>query len=783
MLAVLSMAAWTATHLSVRNDVTAFLPAGADPVLAALSRRLSESELSRTVVLTVASHDLEAALAGAARIAEGLRANPDVAWVRDGIDDDAFERVYALYFPRRHAFLSDEPEREIPALTRDTALTERARTLKRGLAGPRAALLERIAPADPLLAFASQAERLREAQSQLALRGGRLVTRGGGHAVVFFGTRPSAYDAARQRAIQRALARLEREASVAAGAPLRVEQSGVGRFSARIEESLRRDVQRVAVASTLGIGALLLAFFRSPAALLLALLPGAVGLLAALTVGTLVFGTLNGLSLAFGLALLGVSIDYSLHWLCHRALRPEGEPAAATLRRLRPSLVLGGLTTLASLVGLAFANFPGFHQMGLLAAIGVGTALGVALTALPALAGRTRAMRSAPALADRLAHGVWRLQRHRAAWGLLALACLGAGLAALPRVHWVDDLRELTVLDPALLAEEERVRERVSHFDANRFAVVLAEPWQVALAANDRLHTVLEAEVRDGALAGFRSLHPFLRSEQLQRRNEEEIRVDPTLPARVDALYAAQGFRPGAFAPFAAALAAPPPPPLRLEALREAGFEDVVRGLVVEVEGSRAILTWLRGVEDAERVERAVAGVEGAQLFDQRRFLREVYREYRTRTLQVVASGAVAVLALLWLRYRRLRPTLAAFLPSLLVALALAALAAAFDVRANLLHLVGLVLVMGMGVDYGIFVVDSAGRGREVGVTLLALGLSCATTLLMFGVLAFSAHPVLHALGATAAVGVALSFALAPLALVVLRPGRPETAPDREAAS
>jgi predicted exporter len=195
-----------------------------------------------------------------------------------------------------------------------------------------------------------------------------------------------------------------------------------------------------------------------------------------------------------------------------------------------------------------------------------------------------------------------------------------------------------------------------------------------------------------------------------------------------------------------------------------------VRPLIAEVGGRRALITYLRGIRDEDAVRTAIEEVDGAVYFDQRRFVQEVYGEYRERTVGVVVSGCFAVLGLLWLRYRRLRPSLAAFLPSLVVALALAALAVAFDTRVSLLHLIGLVLVMGIGVDYGIFVVDSQEDSRQVGVTMLNLLLAALTTLLVFGVLALSEHPILNALGFTAGLGVLLAFLLAPLALLIVTP-------------
>jgi predicted exporter len=770
------LAVYCATRLQVRTDITAFMPAGSDTLLASLSQHLSDSEQSRTRLLVVAAERIDRAVAGASAVAERLRRHPQVAWVRDGVDPRELERIRELYFPVRHGFLFDDPERVASALD-EAGLRERARRLRRELARP-ASFAGRDAAADPLGGFAQLVGRLRDDPRGLALHAGRLVTPDRRFAVVLFATRASAWDADAQRRLQDDLVEMQHAAQRAVGAPLRFEQSGGARFAVQIQASVQRDVRRALLISTSGVVAIFLLFFRSLRTLGIGMLPLAAGALVAASAGTFVFGTLNGLAVAFGASLVGVSIDYSVHLINHLRLPQPGEEPGRTLRRLRPSLLLGGATTLASLVGLGFANFPGFHQMGALAVCGVGCALWVALRWLPALVGEGRAPALSPALAAALGRGVARLGRRRGLLAGLALACGLAGLAALPRLEWQDDLGELTVLDAGLLAEEESVRRKVSRFDAHRFAAVRASSWEQALARNDRLYRVLSREVEAGRLAGFRSLHPLLRSAALQRANERALRADPELPARLERAYAAEGFRPGAFDAFARALAADPPAPLDLERLRASQLSDWLAPFVADTGAERVLLTWLEGIADERALRAAVEGVEGALFFDQRRFLREVYSGYRERTRRVVATGALAVFALLWLRYRRLRESVAAFLPSLLVVGMLAALAVGLGVRVNVVHLIGLVLVMGMGVDYGIFLVDSRGDAREVGVTMLSLLLSCLTTLFVFGVLALSEHPVLRALGATSALGVALAFALAPLALSLAGRANGEGWPD-----
>jgi predicted exporter len=87
--------------------------------------------------------------------------------------------------------------------------------------------------------------------------------------------------------------------------------------------------------------------------------------------------------------------------------------------------------------------------------------------------------------------------------------------------------------------------------------------------------------------------------------------------------------------------------------------------------------------------------------------------------------------------------------------------------RLSLFHLVSLLLVLGIGVDYGLFFsrpdADPDLRRR----TLHALLVCCGSALTVFGMLSTSALPALRAIGLTVTLGVAASFIVA---LVAARP-------------
>jgi predicted exporter len=776
-LVALAMLAWCATHLRIENDISTFMPASGSSELAALSRGITDSPLTRQMVLSIGAPDIDLAVRAARRLADDLVSHPQVAWLRAGIDEKQQGELYRLYFPRRHYFLSSDPARELPERLSDAGLRESARRLRAELRRPSSALVARIAGEDPLLAFPDLLSHLVRRDDRLTLRDGVFVTRDGGHAIVLLGTRASPFDGNAQRELLAHLRARVAAIGDALAAPLVLESTGVNRFALDIEDGIRGEIRFLIAGSTLGVVLLFLAFFRSARALAVSLLPHALGVLLATTVGLAVFGHLNGLAIAFGVSLIGVSIDYAVHLLCHRALAPATTPTAEIVRRLRPALLLGGATTIASLFGLAVGNFPGFHQMGVLATIGVAAALAVTLLWVPGLMPAQPAPRISRRSAQALGRGVEWLERHRTLLSLVPVACVLLAVWGVPRIHWVDDLAELQGASPEVVAETERVRERVTSVDPTRFVIAEGATREEAIARSDQVHALLSALVEAGALDGFRSLHDFVRSESLQRANLAALRADPSLPQRLDAVFAEEGFRPGAFAGFADALAGEPPPPLRLADLEGSPLGDVVRALALDLGDRHAVLAHLRGVRDPDAIAAAVADLDSVRFFDQKRFFRDVYGGYRKRVVAVVAWGCVSVFALLLLRYRSLRPALAAALPSMLVAGVLAAIAAAAGTHTHILHLIGLILVMGMGVDYGIFVVDAAAYARgggdadALGATMHSLLLSALTTLFVFGMLGLSAHPVLSALGRTTATGIALSFLLAPVSLVVVGRG------------
>ncbi|HEV8077892.1 MAG TPA: MMPL family transporter, partial [Marinobacter sp.] len=299
--------------------------------------------------------------------------------------------------------------------------------------------------------------------------------------------------------------------------------TGVLFFTRAGTEQARGEISTVGVGSLMGIVLLLLLVFRSPLLLLLAFLPIAVGVLTGLCVTWWLFGSVHVMALMFGAALVGVAIDYSLHFFTKRLLAGRHWCARTGIRRLLPPLLMGLITSSAAYLSFTSAGFPGFSQIAVFSASGLIAAFMVVVGTYPLLlAGPGR--RGLSARFDYfLQQGVrWHQRRVRMLLHPMALVVLALILiAALFNWRSNDDIRQMQLPDPALAAMEKRVAASLGATMALPYILVSAPDAELLLQRLEQLHPGLDAAVAEGHLAAYQSLAQWLPSVKRQRNNAE----------------------------------------------------------------------------------------------------------------------------------------------------------------------------------------------------------------------------------------------------------------------
>ena len=757
----------------VTTDITHFLPGGEPDSRIDLARRIATGELSRTMVLLVTTRDADEAAAVSRTFERELRAEPRVAaalaWLAGGPPAGIDEALWTTYRPRRFAFLAPDADAARARLT-DAGLADAVGTLKQRIASPMSSLVSRVAPGDPFLVLPGLFERAGGGTaSGLGVQDDRFVTTDGSGAALFLTTHASASDSTVQRpllaGIDAAFAAVQR----AHGDHLRLQRSGANRHAVGAEDSMRADIQRVSIGSITGLLLLFAAWFRSLRPALMCLPVVGTGFLAGTAVCLVAFGEVHGLTLAFGASLLGVTIDYALHFHAHHALAPAAGGARATLRRIWPHLVLGAATTIVAFLALLLASFPGLRELALFAATGLAAALLQTWLVLPACAGAPRAtaaMRGTANALDRV------LQRRSRWWWLPTIAAVTLAVTGLPALRWDDGVRTLNRVDPVLKAEDDAVQARVARFEQRRVVVVTGKDDEQALQKNDAAAAVLRAAERDGLVQSHAGVAALLPSVARQREVDAVVRGDATLWPRLRTALEAAGFRADGFQPFADDLAASPPPPLAPRDLRDSPLWTLVRPFRAEGPHGVAYVQVLHGLADEAGLRARLEAIDGAHLLDIEGALTSALGEYRARMAELLSLGLVAVVALVALRRRRPRAVLLALLPALLAAAATLGLSGLAGVDLNLLSLVALLMVVSMGVDYGIFLSADDDEPAAAAATRFSILLASLSTMLGFGLLAWSEQPALFRIGATSGVGILLCLVLALSLGAALAPRR-----------
>jgi len=543
-------------------------------------------------------------------------------------------------------------------------------------------------------------------------------------------------------------------ALLVAGGPLYAEQ---GRVQAT------REISWIGGVATTGIVLLLLLALRHVRALL-ALVPVAVGLLSGAIACVAVFGSIHILTLVIGASLIGVAVDFPLHWLGKCYGLHSWEPGDA-LRRVLPGLSMSLAASLIGYLALLFTPFVALTQTAVFSAVGLLGAYVCTLCQLPRWVGGWQPQPWLPLL--RLAMALLRLRgglaarRGATAW-LVVLLLLGAA-GGMHRLSMHDDLRQWLSLPPELLSEAQDIGERTGVMPTSQFFLVRASDADALLRKQGELSREMDKLVEGGALGAYNALSQLVAPLEEQR----ELRAQLTALAQRSEIWQPLVDVGVPLAALQAELAAVEQlPPVTIDEALRGELAERWQGLWLGEQGAEerdggqvaglVTLLNLRDVAALQAVARDITG-DGVWLIDRSGELNQLFSDTRAKAaeLKLLSYGAAALL--LWWGLGRAAVWRVLVVPLAAVALSLAVLGWAGQ-PLTLFSLFGLLLVSALGVDYAIFMYEGVAGAAA---SLVGILLSAATTLLSFGLLAFSHTPVIAGFGLSVALGVGFSLLLA----------------------
>lgn len=760
-LAALAAGAVLIVRANYVADLSAFLPASPDARQRALTDQLRSGAAARTLFVGIEGGTAASRAAASKRLAATLRADRRFEQVQNG-EQEALAAAGQWVFEHRY-LLSPAIE---PRRFQADGLREAIDDTLALLGTPASALIKPILERDPT------GETQRIAESAWMAGGPRSIdgawaSRDGERAVLVLQTSAPGSDLDGQQA---AIDALGRSFEAARGdAALTLQVTGAPRFAVESREQIRNEVGTLAIAGTVLMGGLLLLAFASAAALGAAVLPVATGVVAGIAAVALGFPSVHGVTLGFGITLIGEAVDYAIYYLVQarggaQAVQEQGW--RGWLAQGWPTVRLGLLTSVCGFGALTFSGFPGLAQLGVFSVAGLVAAALTTRHVLPVLMPDGARGTGARTLLGRWASAaVALLPRLRHAFTGLAVVALVLVVWQRDKL-WQAELSSLSPVAPSLLALDAKLRADVGANESGTLVVVQGADLEVTLQRVESAAARLDAWVQDGRLASFQAVTRWLPSQATQRARlaalPDAAALDGAL-ARATADGVLPASRLEAFVDDVQQ--ARERKPLTLPEVRASAVGPLVGNLLLasEAGGYTALLPLQpgRAAPDATQVQAALQGLTGVQAIDIGDELRRLYRHYLGEAqLQALLGGfGVVVLVALWLR--SLPRLLAVCQPLVVAVLLTVALFAALDVPLGILHLVGLLLVVAVGSNYALYF-DMLRHAQQIDTdTLASLLLANLTTVLSFALIASSEIPALSAIGRVVAPGALLALLLA----------------------
>lgn len=744
-LALLACAVALQRMLVVSGDLREFMPPPTNSEQKLLLDAIGEGPASRLLLLAIGGAPSSRLAALSEGFASALRSDAHFERVLNGSGD--LRTLDAGLLPYRYLLSPTLDDHAFDTATLRDELQQRTEDL----GSPAAEMLKDLLPRDPTLETLKLAQRWLP-QHAPALRDGVWFSPRD-EALLLVQTRAAGFDPQAQTqaiaALQTAFAALP---DAGAG---QLTISGPGYIGVQVGAQTRREAERLSAFGTLGFVALLLLAYRSFGVLALVALPLLSGALAGAAAIAGVFGSMHGITLAFGFTLLGVAQEYPLRVFSHR--RADAD-ARTSVREVWPLLRLAIVSACIAYLAFLASGVAGLQQLAVFTITGLLVAGAATRWLLPSLL--------APKFRD-VAQSAW-LENLRAViagarrprwlpWALLllALACLQFA----PTPLWQNDLAALTPAPPALLAREGELRAALGAPDVRYLLVIEAPSADGVLAAAERISPQVDKWIAARALDDVELPSRYLPSAATQRARQAKLPERATLASALDAALADSDFQPGLFTAFLDDVeAARQLPVLTPEQFARSPFGARLQSMLMPRDGRWLGLATLTGVHDAAAL-RLDAGTE-AHLLDLKAASEALVVEYRTRILVALGAALVLLALSVTLAFRDWRRASAVLAPMSLATLLAFAVLRAGGISLSLFHLVALTLAAGLGLHYALFFERPVANAAEARRTLHATLVCVGSALLVFGLLATSALPVLRAIGLTVALGVLFHFFL-----------------------
>ena len=530
--------------------------------------------------------------------------------------------------------------------------------------------------------------------------------------------------------------------------------SGVPFHSYESSSAAQREISIISTIALLIILAIFLYVFRSLLPVLLSMLAILVSLAMATGTALLIFREIHIVTFVFGTTLIGICVDFSIHFFIQRKGNSAFKNGVEIRSHLLRTISICFISTEICFFVFLLAPFPILKQFSVFSMAGLLSSYLTFFCIYPYLKmpARTPARAGGAALTMRVSPALLRVIKPVIFAALIITAAMTLVLNS-SAMKIENNISSLYTMPAFMLESEKKAAQVLDYGSRFWYFIVSGSSPAETLEHEESLALRLQEEVQKGNLGSFLGATVFVPSIKTQEKTYEAMKaLLPLAGAQFDYL----GFPPEFAESFREEFAAGKRYCLPEDAPPLAG----VSNLWIGESGGNYYSCVLPLHAGDEEIFRSIAGE-----FEFVHFInkaKDIGRDLDTltRTMLFFFLAAYVVISVMICFIFSWRDSLKICAAPFFLVLCTWAVLAANWIPVGFFSAAGLILIFGLGLDYMFYMIA---RKRGDKLTLLAVVLSFVTTLLSFGALAFSSFRPVHIFGLTVLAGLSAAFIAAML--------------------
>ncbi len=770
-LGALAFAGFFASKIKLEEDITKMMPT--DAKVERLNKVFKNSKFLDKLVITVSLADSMAKgepdelITFTDSLVSSIQ-KFDTSLVKEityKVNDDVMYEVYNTFIDNLPVFLEEKDYTTLDHLITPEKLDTTLEKDYKTLLSPASLVLKKNILRDPIGITPYALKRMQSLQfdDNFELENGYIFTKDKKHLLFFITPKMKASETVKNTLLLTSLDEAIAKNIAFTKNKLYAEYFGTAAVAVGNAVQIKKDVRLTVSITLIGLFLFISFFFKRIEVFFLIFLPVLFGGAFSLALLYLYKGSISGIAIGAGSIVLGIAMDYTIHFYTHFKHVNSGEE---TVKDLAFPLTLGSTTTIGAFLGLTFIKSEALQDFGMFAAFSL---LGAALFTLilfPHLmrkrkvAEHTEHLEHKQNLVEKIAS--YKFEKNKYLIWLIIIVC-GISVYTSQKVEFEPDMMKMNYVD-AHLAKAEQNLNAISNVSLKSiYLVASGKDLDEALANSEKSLPALNQLEKDKVLKKYSSISTILLSKAEQQKRiarwnnfwtqEKKKKLKEELINKS----VTYKFKENAFAGFYEMLDKDFKP---IDASAFSGLKaTMLDNYISENKDETTVVTVIKATaENEDKVYNAFSENKKLVVFD-KKFLTNRFIEIIKNNFNLILGfSSLLVLIMLIISYGRFELALVTYIPMVLSWLCILGVMGAFGIKFNIINIIVSTFIFGLGDDYSIFITDALMNEYKTGQKNLAsyktgIFISATTTMIGIGVLVFASHPALKSIGLITIIG------------------------------